>query len=69
MSFMPFPEEIELTIPSGSTPPLRQLGHVFEQARQLMQSPKRNAIVSSSTESTKAEQQGFIKDLGKGLIT
>jgi hypothetical protein len=68
MSFTSFPERIELTIPSGSAPPLRQLGHILEHALQLMQSSRRNVIMSSSEENTKAEQQGFIKDLGKGLI-
>jgi len=69
MSSASFPERMELAMFSGSTPPLRQLGHVLEHALQLIQSSRRNVFVSSSEENTKTEQQGFIKDLGKGLIT
>ena len=69
MSFAPLPGRIEFTMHSGSAPPLRQLGHALEQALQLMQSSRPNVVMSSSAENTKVEQQGFIKDLGKGLIT
>jgi len=56
MSFTLLSERTEFTVFSGSMPPLRQLGHALEHALQLMQSSRRNVIMSSSAKNTETEK-------------